>query len=219
LESSSAKKYDYKIYVCGYFQAGKTTLIHKLDPNAMSIEKPLRDLYRGEKSTTTLGFDLGHLVWTRPKENTDGVIMSLQQFKNEKKEYEGWIHKIIEIKGGPGQMHFKDMRNIVSKGSHGVLFLIDSADPGSIGKALTLISECQCFLGNNIPMVVIANKQDLDYAMSPEEISELIGMKAYGGSAKNNFGIKEAVIKLLRIICGEIKQNNMGYNKIMQKVT
>jgi len=68
------KNYDYKIYVCGFFQAGKTTLVHSLDPRAMSIDKPLRQLYRGEKTSTTVGFDLGHLIWARPNENSEGVI-------------------------------------------------------------------------------------------------------------------------------------------------
>jgi len=198
------KLYDYKIYICGFFQAGKTTLVHLLDPKAMSIDKPLRKLYRGEKASTTVGFDLGHLIWARPSENTDGVILSEDEFKRERNEYKNWICKKIEIKGSPGQLHFKDVRNMVARGSDGVLFLIDSSDPGSIGNALTLITECRCLLGDNIPMVIIANKQDLDNALNPEEISNLIGEKTYLGSAKNNFGIKEAIIRLLKIISEEV---------------
>ncbi len=41
--------------------------------------------------------------------------------------------------------------------------------------------------------------------MSPEEVSNLINENTFGGSAKNNFGIKEAIIRLLKIINGEIK--------------
>ncbi|MHA1671883.1 MAG: ADP-ribosylation factor-like protein [Promethearchaeota archaeon] len=196
------KPYDYKIYVCGFFQAGKTTLVHSLDSDAMSIDKPLKDLYRGEQSTTTVGFDLGHLVWARPNKNkhSDGVIMSKKEYVAEKEEYKGWDVKLIEIKGSPGQLHFKVIREIVAKGSDGVLFLVDSSDPGSIGNAMTLLSECRCLLGDNVPLVVIANKQDLDSALSPEEVSNLINEKAYAGSGKNNFGIKEAIIKLLKMI-------------------
>ncbi|MFW9881006.1 MAG: hypothetical protein ACFFG0_48710, partial [Candidatus Thorarchaeota archaeon] len=76
----------------------------------------------------------------------------------------------------------------------------------SIGNALSLIAETRCLLGNEIPMVIIANKQDLDIALSPDEISCLISEKTYSGSAKNNFGIKEAIIRLLRIITNEKKQ-------------
>lgn len=209
------KAYDYKIYVCGFFQAGKTTLIHSLDPNAMSIEKELKELYHGEKSSTTVGFDLGHLVWARPKENTDGIIMNLAEFKKEKDEYQDWICKTIEIKGGPGQLHFKDMRAIVSQGSDGILFIIDSSDPGSIGNALTLITECYQLLNNNIPMVIIANKQDLEFALPPEEISNLINYETFGGSAKNNFGIKEALIRLLRTINGELKHTNYVLEEVL----
>jgi len=197
------KTYDYKIYICGFFQAGKTTLVHVLDPSAMSIDKPLRKLYRGEKASTTVGFDLGHIIWARPSENADGVILSVDEYRKEKNEYKNWICKKIEIKGCPGQLHFKDVRNMVARGSDGVLFLIDSSDPGSIGNALTLIAECRCLLGDNVPMVIIANKQDLDNALTPEEISNLISENTYSGSAKNNFGIKEAIIKLLKIISEE----------------
>ncbi len=201
------KPYDYKIYVCGFFQAGKTTLIHTLDSNAFSIDKPLRELYRGEKATTTVGFDLGHLVWVRPNETSDGVIMSATEFQRDFQEYEGWISKNVEIKGSPGQLHFKIVREMVAKDSDGVLLLIDSSDPSSIGNALTLLAETRCFLGFEIPLVIIANKQDLDMALSPHEITNLISERTYPGSARNNFGVKEAVIRLLRIITGEIKEN------------
>ncbi|MHA1403627.1 MAG: ADP-ribosylation factor-like protein [Candidatus Helarchaeota archaeon] len=164
----------------------------------------LRQLYRGEKTSTTVGFDLGHLIWARPNENSEGVIMSLDEFLKEKSEYAGWLIKKIEIKGSPGQLHFKDVRNMVARGSDGVLFVIDSSDPNSIGNALTLIAECKCMLGENVPMVVVANKQDLEEAITPEEISDLIKEKTRGGSARNNFGIKEAIIQLLRMITGEI---------------
>ncbi|MHA1313151.1 MAG: ADP-ribosylation factor-like protein [Candidatus Helarchaeota archaeon] len=93
---------------------------------------------------------------------------------------------------------------MVARGSDGVLFVIDSSDPNSIGNALTLIAECKCMLGENVPMVVVANKQDLEEAITPEEISDLIKEKTRGGSARNNFGIKEAIIQLLRMITGEI---------------
>ena len=204
------RPHDYKIYVCGFFQAGKTTLVHTLDPDSMSIDKPLRDLYRGEKSTTTVGFDLGHLVWTRPNEDVDGVIMSKNDFIKERNEYKDWLYKVIELKGSPGQLHFKDVRRMVAKDSDGVLFLVDSSDPLSIGNALALITEARCILGDNIPLVIIANKQDLDEALTSEEVSNLINEKTYPGSAKNNFGIKEAIIHLLRIISGEVTEQKMS---------
>ena len=201
------KPHDYKIYIAGYFQAGKSTMVHSLDPNAISIDKPIRKELGDEKSSTTIGFDLGHLIWSRPNEKSDGVIMSEKEFEREKKEYNGWIHKKIEIKGSPGQLHFKDVREMVAKSSDGVLFVIDSADPAQIGNALTLLTESRCLLGENIPMVILANKQDLDNRLSPEEISNLIKEDTYGASGKYNHGLKEAVIRLLRIIVGEITQN------------
>ncbi|MGQ4876351.1 MAG: hypothetical protein ACP6IY_19995, partial [Promethearchaeia archaeon] len=121
-----------KIFVTGFFNSGKTTLIHTLDKDAIHMEKPLKVKYSEEKTHTTTGFDLGKLIWARPNlhEDTEGVLMSKTEFIKEKNEYTGWHVIDVEIKGCPGQMQFASVRKILSKGSDGVLFLIDGSDLG-----------------------------------------------------------------------------------------
>ncbi len=199
------KPYDYKIYVAGPFQAGKTTLIHRLDPQALSIEKPLRD---GTGSTTT-AFDLGHVYWVRPREDSQGLVISIQEYEKEKEHYEGYLVSKIELKGGPGQIHFKAVREMVMKNSHGILFLVDSSDPMSIGQATALLEEAVLHLGKDIPIVVLANKQDLPDAMDIETVRSLLGNSEYisdifPASALNNVGISDALSHLLM----KIKKKN-----------
>lgn len=206
------RSYDYKIYVAGYFQAGKTTLIHSLDKNAMSIDKPLKKLYQGEPGSTTVGFDLGYVLWLRPNEDTKGVVTSREDYKEHPEEYENWLAKLIELKGGPGQLHFKPVREHVCKDSDGVIFVIDSSDINAIGHAISLLAEARNFLGEDIPIKVVANKQDLEEANEPEAIADLIGEPAYGVSAKENFGVTEAILDLLL----EIEGNKVPSKTVIQ---
>lgn len=197
------KPYDYKIYVAGYFQAGKTTLIHSLDNKAFSIDKPLKGLYRGEESSTTVGFDLGTILWCRPNMGSSGVITNLEDYNENPEDYKDMIINRIELKGGPGQLHFKPVREHVIKDSQGILFVIDSSDINVIGNAITLLAESRVLLGFDIPIIIIANKQDLADANPPDMVSNILGETTYGASAKENFGVKEALISLLNKIVRE----------------
>ena len=116
-----------KIFVTGFFNSGKSTLVHTLDEKAIHVEKKLSKAYNEEKTSTTTGFDLGRLVWARPNLNyeTEGVIMSKTEYLREKDEYSGWHIKYIELKGSPGQTQFSAVRKILATGSDGVIFLID----------------------------------------------------------------------------------------------
>ncbi|MHA1480316.1 MAG: hypothetical protein ACTSQZ_02685, partial [Candidatus Thorarchaeota archaeon] len=78
------KSYDYKVYVTGPFQAGKTTLIHTLDPDAISIERDMKEEYRGEKATTTTGFDLGRVIWVRKEAGHMGLVVPKKEYQREK---------------------------------------------------------------------------------------------------------------------------------------
>ena len=110
------KNYDYRVFVAGPFQAGKTTFVHTLDPQATSIERDMKELYRGEKSSTTVGFDLGRVIWARKFPESYGLIIPKNEFILTKSEYSDWITKEIELKGSPGQLHFKPVRQSLMQG-------------------------------------------------------------------------------------------------------
>ena len=196
------KSYDYKVYVTGPFQAGKTTLIHTLDPDSISVEREMREEYRGEKSTTTTGFDLGRAVWVRQELNHMGLIVPKNEYVREIEEYNGWIAKEIELRGVPGQLHFKFVRDTMRANTDGVLMIVDSSDPGMIGDACAILAETQAAFGT-MPIVTIANKQDRADAVPPEDVATWLGVSdAKGMSARNRESAKDALILLLRIVEG-----------------
>jgi signal recognition particle receptor subunit beta len=200
LSTRKLRSYDYKVYVTGPFQAGKTTLIHTLDPNAISIERDMKEEYRGEKSTTTTGFDLGRVVWVRKELTHMGLIVPKNEYLKESAEYDGWIAKEVELRGVPGQLHFKFVRDTMRVNTDGVLMIVDSSDPGMIGDSCAILAETRnSFQGT--PIVTIANKQDRADAVAPEEVSAWIGVtEAIGMSAKNRESSKTALVLLLRMI-------------------
>ncbi len=192
------KAYDFKVYVTGPFQAGKTTLIHTLDPDTISIEREMREEFHGDKSTTTTGFDLGRVIWTRKELGHVGLIVPKKEYEREKSEYSGWIAKEIELRGVPGQLHFKFVRDTMRMNTDGVLMIVDSSDPSMIGEASAILAETLAAFGN-IPLEIIANKQDRADAVPPEDVASWLGVaEVTGTSAKNRESAKDALVLLLR---------------------
>lgn len=191
------RSFDYKIFVIGPFQAGKTTFIHTLDPHAISIERDMKRPHRGEKSTTTTAFDQGHVIWVRKTSTDMGLVMPKKEFVKEEPEYNGWTAKAIELKGAPGQMHFKAIRETMMDGAHGVIFVIDSSDQATIGDAMAILAEVEVRLGQ-IPLEIVANKQDRLDAARPEAVASWFGKEeTFGMCAKNQISCKDALCKLL----------------------
>jgi len=201
-----------KIFVTGFFNSGKSTLVHALDDKAIHVEKKLKKKFDNDKTTTTTGFDLGKMVWMRPNLDfkTNGVIMSRLEFLRDKNEYSGWHALNFDLKGCPGQMQFSGVRKVLAKGSDGVIFLIDGCDLGNIGNSLVILEETKAVLGTKIPMKLIANKSDKEDYQGCEMISNLIGEKVFRGSAKYNSGVKDAIIEVLK----KININNSNEPKI-----
>jgi len=200
-----------KIFITGFFNSGKTTLIHTLDDKAISVEKKLAQAYNDEKTHTTTGFDLARLIWARPNLDfkTEGVIMNKTEYLRDKSEYSGWHALNIELKGCPGQMQFSAVRRILAKKSDGVILLIDGCDLANIGNGLVILEETRAVLGQNIPIRIIANKADRDDYCGCEMISNMIGEQVYSTSAKCNIGIKDAIIYVCKIILNGTNENNI----------
>ncbi|MHA2361566.1 MAG: ADP-ribosylation factor-like protein [Candidatus Thorarchaeota archaeon] len=212
------KSYDYKVYVTGPFQAGKTTLIHALDPDAISVERDMKENWRGEKSTTTTGFDLGRAIWVQKELAHMGLIVPKKEYVNESSEYEGWIAQEIELRGVPGQLHFKFVRDTMRSNTDGVLMIVDSSDTQMIGDACAILSETQAAFGN-IPIVTIANKQDRADAVPPYDVATWLGVsEARGMSAKNRESCKDALILLLKMLEGTSDASSIN-DQVEEQVT
>lgn len=205
------EKNKIKIFITGFFNSGKTTLIHTLDDKAISVEKKLARAYNDEKTHTTTGFDLARLVWVRPNLDfkTEGVIMNKTEYLRDKNEYSGWHALNIELKGCPGQMQFSAVRKILAKGNDGVILLIDGSDLVNIGNGLVILEETRAVLGQDIPIRIIANKADRDDYCGCEMITNMMGEQVYSTSAKHNIGIKDAIIHVSKIIINEINADSI----------
>ena len=209
-------KFDYRILISGFFNAGKTTLIHKLDPNAISIEKRLsqdiiekiKQEFGYDKEYTTTGFDRGIVCWVRPDMdiNTNGYILSLDEYSAAIEFYKDWIVKFVELKGVPGQIHFKVVREMLSKDMDGAIFLVDGCDLANISNALAIYEETRFYLTEERPIVIVANKCDHEKFQGVEYISMIFGQEVYQASALYNIGIKEALIDVLKRV--ELLKNN-----------
>jgi len=186
--SNSGKTGNFKIFVAGPYHAGKTTLVHWLDRKAQSVERILPD-----GTTSTIVFDLGHVWWDQGNN-----IYTDEEIKTNPCD----VLRVV-LMGSPGQIHMSPVREAASKGAKGVLFIIDSTAPGQIGHAIAIYEEVKSFLGKDVPMVVVANKQDLSRAMKADALRNLMkvdSVKFIEGSAIMGQGIKEALLELLKIM-------------------
>lgn len=77
----------------------------------------------------------------------------------------------INLFGTPGLKHFKILRQILSKGADGVLFMVDSQDKNADQEAKAIWQEVQQFLPG-APVTIAANKQDLPNARKVAQIRE-----------------------------------------------
>ncbi|BAW31155.1 MAG TPA: ATPase domain-containing protein [Methanothermobacter sp.] len=91
---------------------------------------------------TTIALDIGHL------------------------EYKGFI---ADVFGTPGQERFDLLLDVLGRESVGAFIIVDSTAPQTFARAKEMIRKTRA---EAIPKVLVANKQDLPGALSPEEIRE-----------------------------------------------
>ncbi|MHA2062237.1 MAG: GTP-binding protein, partial [Candidatus Sifarchaeia archaeon] len=81
--------------------------------------------------------------------------------------------------GTPGLVRFSILRQILSEGADGMIFMVDSANPNidNFNEIWEEMQEIQIVA--SVPCVIAANKQDLPGAKSVEEIRKLLGLNGY----------------------------------------
>jgi len=179
-----------KLYVAGPHRAGKTTLIHYLDPDAVSID------YEGPKSTTTVAFDYGLVYWIPKKKE----LLPMSKYNKKKEKYsrqEVW--KVVLI-GTPGQERFAPVRESLVRGCSAVVYVVDSADFDE--RAINIFTEIGNYFEEGTPLVVLANKQDLKGALTGREVVSRLGTEApvFETIATKGKNIKEAILALLEMV-------------------
>lgn len=99
---------EIKVVFTGPMGAGKTTAIRNIsDGQTLSTEVPLSSEARGDKLTTTVGFDYGEFQLDQ------GVVLKLF--------------------GTPGQERFRFMWDILGRGAFGLVVLADNSRPDPLG--------------------------------------------------------------------------------------
>ncbi|MBS7251030.1 MAG: GTP-binding protein [Candidatus Freyarchaeota archaeon] len=110
----------------------------------------------------------------------------------------------LHIFGTPGHTRFAFMQEILAKGSAGVLLVVDSTNPETFSLARDILYRVKREISENVPVVILANKQDLEGAMKPEDVAKQlsIGMDVpvVGTVATQNQGLREALQLILKQI-------------------
>ncbi len=181
---------EIKIYVAGPHKAGKTTVIHYLDPDAITID------YAGSGGSTTVGFDYGIVYWI-PKKNK---LIPMEEYRKKKGKFSDQdIWKIVLV-GTPGQERFAPVRESLVRGCSAVIYVVDSADFDE--RALKIFQEIGTYFDEGTPLVVLANKQDLKGALKGREVIRRLGVDApvFETIAIKGKKVKEALLALLEIV-------------------
>ncbi len=166
-----------KMVVTGPFSAGKTQFIHTISEiDVVSTERRLSHPADPDKSQTTVAMDFGRLT-------IDDDL-------------------ILYIFGTPGQRRFDFMWRILSQGTLGLVVLLDSVRPDTFREAREILNTFQTYA--DVPYVVVANKQDLPDAWSPEDLRVALriprAIKVLPCVATDRESVKEVLLQLLYTI-------------------
>ena len=109
--------------------------------------------------------------------------------------------------GTPGLLRFSVMRNIVTSGSDGIIFIFDSVHPEKDDSAIVILNSVRKLLPSNTPVVFLANKQDIEGARSPEIIRTQNyipeNSKIFPTSTNTGLNIRESITYLVNVIYEE----------------
>ena len=130
-----------------------------------------------EKFPTTVAMDIGHV------------------------DHNGFV---ADIFGTPGQERFDLMLDVLAKESLGAFIVIDSSSPQTFARAKEMINKTQA---EAIPKIIVANKQDLPGALTPEKIRETMkldkSIPIIPTVVNENIGVEEALDALLKLLYGD----------------
>ncbi|TFG06918.1 MAG: GTP-binding protein [Promethearchaeota archaeon] len=110
----------------------------------------------------------------------------------------------VYLFGTPGLLRFRVMSEVVCRGADGFIFMFDAADPDKDGDAISILNIIRKSSNHDIPIVFLANKQDLENARSPEIIKAQNSLPEDSTffSTSNKTGLN--IEKSLRFVVNEI---------------
>lgn len=134
----------YKVVVTGPFNSGKTEFVRNgSDIDIVETERSITTEDKGIKALTTVAMDFGRVDYDDNR---------------------------VHLYGTPGQTRFSFMWETLAKDMNGFIVLVDATDPPSFPDAADLIETFSGFV--DVPFIVVANKVDLDDAVSLDEVRD-----------------------------------------------
>jgi small GTP-binding protein len=166
-----------KMVITGAVNSGKTQFIRTISEiEVVSTERRTTDDTRMIKEETTVAMDFGRIT----------IANDL----------------VLHLFGTPGQRRFDFMWEILSEGMLGLLILVDSTRPETFRETLRIIDFFTSY--RESPYVVVANKQDLENAWSPEELRLALRLpdevKVLPCVATNRESVKNVLLELLYLV-------------------
>jgi small GTP-binding protein len=172
--STFIKELVKKFVIAGPFSSGKTTFLEAVcEKGPWLTEEEITIGKTNEKQTTTVAIEYGYSV-------IDG--------------------KMLNFFGTPGIKRFESVWDFAASGINGLFLVIDSSE-----LKVTDIKELLSFYRQygDIPMVVVANKQDLPTAKTPDEIRTILELcpriPVISVVAKEEKNVKQALQALLNL--------------------
>ncbi len=112
--------------------------------------------------------------------------------------------------GTPGLLRFRVMRELVCSGADGFIFVFDAVHPEKDDDAISILNSIRNSNTSDIPIIYLANKQDLEGARTPEVIKAQNNLpddcKIFPTSAKNGLNINESIKYLINEIFERYKE-------------
>lgn len=162
-----------KIVVTGPFNVGKTEFIRTISEiEVVSTDRKITNPLVAVKGETTVAMDYGQVTLG---------------------------DKLLHLFGTPGQARFDFMWEVLSKEMQGFIVLADSTTPESFDEVERMLKLFRRYAA--APYLVVANKQDLEGALSPEEIRRALKIeKVLPCVATDKASVEKVLLELTEAI-------------------
>jgi len=150
----------YKVVVTGPFNAGKTEFIRTIsDIPIVTTERHISDDLKSVKDETTVAMDYGQVRLDADQNPSD----------------------VFHLYGTPGQPRFDFMWDILAKEMHAFILLVDSRDRRDLETLVEEREQAKRLIRifrrkSRGAYLVVANKQDMENALSAEAIGKALGL-------------------------------------------
>ncbi len=112
--------------------------------------------------------------------------------------------------GTPGLLRFSVMRDVISTGSDGVVYIFDAVSPEKDKDAITILNSIRKLIDPATPIVFLANKQDSEGVRPPEVIRRQNDLpsdsKIFSTSTKTGVGVMDSLIYLVNNVYENYKE-------------